>query len=240
MNMSSDRDTLISADENRAMFDRIAKNYDAANRAISLGMDRRWRRKAVEVLGPVAGGRYLDIGTGTGDLVLELLEQSPSVQVDGIDLSERMLDIAKTKSSEKGVGDSVSFFKADATALPMRDACYDGIISGFCVRNIERRRKALTEMHRVLKPGGRLVVLEAVYPQRTWVRFGYKIYTPFIPLMGALFGSFSAFRYLKESIEDFPQSEQVVEMFCETGFVRVERCPLLLGAICIFSAERTF
>ncbi|MBN2703815.1 MAG: ubiquinone/menaquinone biosynthesis methyltransferase [Pontiellaceae bacterium] len=238
--MSSDRDTLISADENRAMFDRIAKNYDAANRAISLGMDRKWRRTAVGVLGPVAGGCYLDVGTGTGDLVLELLEQSASVQVDGIDLSEGMLDIAKTKASEKGVGDAVSFFQADATALPMRDACYDGIISGFCFRNIERRRKALTEMHRVLKPGGRLVVLEAVYPQRSWVRFGYKLYTSFIPLMGALFGSFSAFRYLKDSIEDFPQSEQVVEMFRETGFVRVERCPLLLGAICIFSAERTF
>lgn len=238
--MSSDRDTLISADENRAMFDRIAKNYDAANRAISLGMDRGWRCVAVSALAPIDGGRYLDVGTGTGELAFKILQRCPGARVDGVDLSPQMLAVARNKAAHCGGAESISFFQADATALPMGDASYDGIISGFCFRNIERRRKALTEMHRVLKPGGRLVVLEAVYPQRTWVRLGYKLYTPFIPLMGAVFGSFSAFRYLKDSIEDFPQSEQVVEMFRETGFVRVERCPLLLGAICIFSAERTF
>lgn len=236
--MNGDRDTLFSADENRAMFDRIAKNYDLATRAISLGMDRSWRRQAVGLLGPVAGGRYLDVGTGTGELAFKILRRCPGARVDGVDLSLRMLAVARNKAAHCGDAESISFFQADATVLPMRDECYDGMISGFCFRNIEQRRNALTEMHRVLKPGGRLVVLEAVYPQRTWVRFAYKMYTPFIPLMGALFGSFSAFRYLKDSIEDFPQAEQVVEMFRETGFVRVERCPLLLGAICIFSAER--
>lgn len=220
------------------MFDRIADKYDAASWAISLGMDRGWRRVAVGALAPVDGGRYLDVGTGTGALAFKIVRRCPGARVDGVDLSHRMLDVARSKAAHRGGAESISFRQADATALPMRDECYDGIISGFCFRNVERRIQALSEMHRVLKPGGRLVVLEAIYPQRSWVRCGYKMYTPIIPLMGCLFGSFSAFRYLTDSIEDFPQAEQVVEMFYEAGFGRVECRPLMLGAVCIFSAER--
>ncbi|MBN2683806.1 MAG: ubiquinone/menaquinone biosynthesis methyltransferase [Pontiellaceae bacterium] len=220
------------------MFDRIADKYDAASRVISLGMDRGWRRVAVGALAPVKGGRYLDVGTGTGALAFKIARCCPGARVDGIDLSRRMLDVARKKAAHRDGAEAISFRQGDATALPMRDDFYDGIMSGFCFRNVERRIQALTEMHRVLKPGGRLVVLEAVYPQRAWVRFGYKMYTPFIPLMGCLFGSFSAFRYLTDSIEDFPQAEQVVEMFHEAGFGRVECQPLMLGAVCVFSAER--
>lgn len=234
----TDRDTLISAEENRAMFDRIAKNYDAANRAISMGMDRGWRRKAVQQLRLFGGGRYLDIGTGTGDLVFEILDQSPHVLVDGIDPAEQMLEIARRKADKRAVGDAVNFFTADALELPMESDTYDGIVSGFCFRNIERRQQALQEMKRVLKPGGMLVILEASYPESAFIRLGYKLYTPLVPLIGRVLGGGSAYKYLIDSIEDFPRPETVTDMFIATGFSQVKCLPLTLGTVCIFSGKK--
>jgi len=234
----TDRDTLISAEENRKMFDRIAKNYDAANRAISMGMDRGWRRKTVQLLKPFRGGRYLDVGTGTGDLVFEILDQSANVLADGIDPSEQMLAIARDKAAKRGVGDSVSFFTADAMDLPMESDTYDGIVSGFCFRNIERRQRALEEMRRVLKPGGMLAILEATYPESALIRLGYKCYTPLVPLIGRMLGGGSAYRYLVDSIEDFPKPATVVDMFSAAGFSHVEYQPLTFGTVCIFSGKK--
>jgi demethylmenaquinone methyltransferase/2-methoxy-6-polyprenyl-1,4-benzoquinol methylase len=235
---NTDRDTLISAEENRAMFDRIAKSYDPANRALTFGMDRAWRRKAVEILNPFRGGRYLDIGTGTGDLVFEILQQSANVLVDGIDPSEQMLAIARDKAGWLGVGDAVSFFAADAMDLPMEGETYDGIVSGFCFRNIERRQKALAEMLRVLKPGGMLVILEATYPNNPLVRIGYRIYAPLVPIIGKLVGGGSAYKYLMKSIEDFPTQKAIVEMFSEAGFGEVHCRSLAFGSVSIFSGTK--
>ena len=232
------RDTLISAEENRAMFDRIAKNYDGANRAISMGMDRGWRRKAVRLLKPFRGGRYLDIGTGTGDLVFEILNQSAHVLVDGIDPAEQMLAIARNKAARRGLGDSVSFISGDALDLPMESETYDGIVSGFCFRNIERRQKALDEMRRVLKPGGMLVILEATYPKSALIRMGYRLYTPLVPLVGRWLGGGSAYQYLVDSIEDFPKPENVMDMFSAAGFCHVQCTPLTFGTVCIFSGKK--
>ncbi len=230
-----DRDTLISAEKNREMFDRIAKNYDVANRAISMGMDQSWRRKTIELLKPFRGGRYLDIGTGTGDLVFEILQQSANVLVDGIDPSEQMLAIARAKAAKQSVGDAVSFFAADAVNLPMEGETFDGIVSGFCFRNIEQRKKALEEMLRVLKPGGRLVVLEATYPENALVRLGYKLYAPLVPVIGKILGGGSAYQYLVDSIEEFLKPEGVVALFREVGFHDVQCKPLTFGSVAIFS-----
>ena len=221
-----ERDTLISAEENRAMFDRIAKNYDAANRAISMGMDKTWRRKTIALLKPFRGGRYLDIGTGTGDLVFEIINQPANVLVDGIDPSEQMLAIAKDKAAKRKLGDTVAFFAADALDLPMEHDTYDGIVSGFCFRNIERRQKALDEMLRVLKPGGMLVILEATYPDNPLVRLGYKCYTPLVPVIGKCLGGGSAYRYLVDSIVEFPKP------------ATVQYKPLTFGTVCIFSGKK--
>lgn len=235
---SAERDTLISAEENRAMFDRIAKNYDVANRAISMGMDRGWRRKAVALLKPVRGGRYLDVGTGTGDLVFEILDQVREGKIDGIDPAEQMLAIAKDKAVNKNRGESVSFFSADALALPMASGTYDGIVSGFCFRNLEHRQLALKEMRRVLKPGGRLVILEATYPANALVRLGYRCYAPLVPLIGTLLGGGAAYKYLMDSIENFPRPDTVTDMFSVAGFSQVRVQSLTLGTVCVFSGEK--
>lgn len=234
----SERDTLISAEENRDMFDRIAKNYDVANRAISMGMDKGWRTKTIQLLRPFRGGRYLDIGTGTGDLVFEILDQSGNVLIDGIDPAEQMLEIAKDKATKRKLGDSVSFFKADALDLPMESNTYDGIVSGFCFRNIEHRQKALDEMMRVLKPGGLLVILEATYPANPLVRLGYKLYRPLVPLIGTLLGGGSAYKYLMDSIESFPKPDTVTDMFSAAGFSSVQFTSLTFGTVCIFSGKK--
>lgn len=236
--MSNDRDTLISAEENREMFDRIAKNYDTANRALSMGMDKSWRRKAIGRLTPFRGGRYLDIGTGTGDLVFEILRQSAHVLVDGIDPAERMLEVARAKASSLSLGDAVSFFNADALDLPMESETYDGIVSAFCFRNLEHRQKALEEMLRVLKPGGMLVILEATYPENGFVRLGYKLYTQLVPIIGKILGGGAAYKYLVDSIEDFPKPQAVVEMFRNAGFSNVQCLPLTFGSVSIFSGIR--
>jgi demethylmenaquinone methyltransferase/2-methoxy-6-polyprenyl-1,4-benzoquinol methylase len=233
--LSNQRDTLISAEENRAMFDRIAKNYDIANRAISMGMDKSWRRKTIQELKPFRGGRYLDVGTGTGDLVFEILHQSANVLIDGIDPAEQMLAVARSKAEKRSVGDAVSFYFADALDLPMESETYDGIVSGFCFRNIEQRQKALEEMLRVLKPGGKLVILEATYPANGLVRFGYRCYTPLVPLIGRILGGGAAYKYLVDSIEDFPKPETVTDMFSAAGFSKVQCRPLTFGSVCIFS-----
>lgn len=234
----SHRDTLISAEENRAMFNRVAKHYDAANRAISIGRDRSWRRKTVQLVKPFGGGRYLDVGTGTGDLAFEILDQTANVSIDGIDPAEQMLAIAREKAKQRGVGDEVSFFSADALELPMESNTYDGIVSGFCFRNIERRQKALEEMRRVLKSGGMLAILEATCPESAFIRLGYKLYMPLVPLIGRFMGGGTAYKYLVDSIQDFPKPETVTDMFSAAGFCHVQCTPLTFGTVCIFTGKK--
>jgi demethylmenaquinone methyltransferase/2-methoxy-6-polyprenyl-1,4-benzoquinol methylase len=234
----SARDTLISADQNRAMFDRIAGTYDTANRAISLGMDIGWRKRTIEMLAPTEEGLYLDVGTGTGDLAMELLTQVPKAQVQAIDPSEKMLAVARDKALKLGVSRRPKFQNADALNLPMPGEIFDGIVCGFCFRNIEHRQKALGEMFRVMKPGGKLLILEATYPESALVRLGYKLYTPLVPLIGKLFGDGDAYSYLLDSIEDFPRRDTVTGMFRIAGFQQVSAVPLAMGTVSIFEGRK--
>ncbi len=179
------RDSLISADDNRQMFDRIARRYDLMNGLMSGGLDRRWRRKAVKLLTPRSGGRYLDVGCGTGDLAMEILRQCPAAEVIGIDPAEEMLAIAKAKIARKGIADRASFQPGDAESLDFADGELAGVISAFCLRNIAHRAKALAEMRRVIAPGGRAVILELTTPTNPIVRAGHWLHTRcFVPVAG--------------------------------------------------------
>lgn len=230
----TDRDTLISSDQNRKMFDQISPTYDKANKLLSLGMDKSWRKKTIQMLNPQQEQKFLDIGTGTGDLAFELLLQQPKAEVFAIDPSEKMLDIARTKSLKMGVSKRPKLQNADALKLPMPDSFFDGIVSGFCFRNIEYRQQALNEMFRVVKHGKKVLVLEATYPSNYFVRLGYKIYTPIVPIIGKLFGDSAPYSYLLDSIEDFPKPKKVLEMFKKSGFTDLNVKSLALGSVSIF------
>ena len=232
------RDTLISAEENRSLFNRIARRYDAVNRLISLGLDRGWRRQAVKVLMPREGGRYLDVGTGTGELAFEILRQAPESHVDGIDPSEKMLSIAREKAARDGLANQASFVLGDARALDLADGLYDGAVLGFSFRNIEDRSAALSEICRVLNPGGRLVILEAVYPERRLFQWGLWFFTWAIPSIGRLLGRGVDYRYLLDSVRDFPNLETVAGTLRAAGFGVVSYRSLVFGAVSIFSGER--
>jgi demethylmenaquinone methyltransferase/2-methoxy-6-polyprenyl-1,4-benzoquinol methylase len=232
-------DSLITPDENREMFDRIADHYDTANRAMSLGMDRRWRRNAVCELAPRKGGRYLDIGTGTGDVAFEIVRQAPGARVTGLDPSERMLQQARRKSVALGVTDQVVFEAGDAVSLPVADASLEGVISAFCFRNIAHRRVALGEVGRVLRGGGRVVVLELTHPDRWFVHVLHHAVGLVIPVVGFLAGDTRAYRYLVRSIEDFLRPREVVEMMAEAGFQDVRHLPQSGGMVSIFTGRKT-
>lgn len=231
-------DTLITAAENREMFDRIAARYDAANRFLSLGMDRRWRRLATEALHPVAGGVYLDIGTGTGDVALEIVRQAPEAHVTGIDPSEAMLALARRKAAARKVSGSVAFVAGDALQLPVADGSCDGVISAFCFRNIVDRRHALGAIRRVLKDNGGLVLLELVHPAGRLIHLAYHAYAWLIPALGFLAGDAEAYRYLVRSIAGFPLPDAVEAMLDQAGFSGISHIALCGGVVSIFACRK--
>ena len=232
------RDTLISAGQNRRMFDSIASRYDLMNAILSLGMDGYWRGSAVRCLAPGPGHRVLDIGSGTGDVALEVLRQEPMATVTGIDPASTMLRVARDKALRRGLHMNISFETGDASALRYAAGSFERVISAFCIRNVEVREKAFAEMYRVLKPGGRAVILELTKPEKMTVRQGHRFYNRIIvPTVGRLFSKGDAYRYLVDSIDDFPESEVIVEKMRSGGFEEVRRIPLTFGVVTIFTGR---
>ena len=238
MDGDSSEDTLLSASENRRMFDRVAAHYDAANWAMTLGWDRRWRRRAVDVLVLKGMGRYLDVGTGTGDLAFEILNRTEGAWVAGLDPSEKMLQKARAKALKRGMEESVEFLVGDACALAFDEAIFDGVILGFCFRNIAHRQRALDEFFRVLKRGGRVVVLEATVPENRVMRWGYRVYAKLLKRVAGWLGDGESYEYLMDSIFDFPSAGRVLEMFRQAGFVGVGKHKLASGCVSIFYGEK--
>ena len=182
-------DALISSDDNRRMFDLIARRYDLLNSVISLGMDSSWRRKAVTALAPEDEQIFLDVGCGTGDVAMEIVRQAPHSRVLGIDPAEAMLAIADEKAIADGMDDCLTFRAADVTdpAEEFPEAPFDGVTCSFCIRNITNRAAALKRMVSVMRPGGRVVILELTRPAGRLARFGHKLYNSyFVPLAGRI------------------------------------------------------
>jgi demethylmenaquinone methyltransferase / 2-methoxy-6-polyprenyl-1,4-benzoquinol methylase len=223
----------------RGMFDRIAGVYDRMNRTMTAGLDRSWRRRAADraEIGP--GGRALDVCCGTGDLALELaVRVGPTGEVVGCDFSVPMLEIARRKA-DRTRATWVRFDWADALALPYEDATFDAVTVGFGVRNLADLDRGLGELARVLRPGGRLVILEITQPRRPPLSWFYSLwFDRAVPLLGGLAGDRAAYTYLPESVKRFPGPERLAAMVAAAGLERVGYLILAGGIVAIHSGVK--
>jgi demethylmenaquinone methyltransferase/2-methoxy-6-polyprenyl-1,4-benzoquinol methylase len=232
------RDSEEFASEVRGMFDRISGVYDLMNSAMTAGLHHEWRQRAVDRAEVGPGSDALDICCGTGDLALELRRRiGPDGRVVGSDFSEPMLDLARRKSGEEGL--PVEFGRADALDLPYGDASFDAVTIGFGARNLADLPKGLSEMARVLRPGGRLVILEITRPQREPLASFYSLwFDRLIPVIGSLAGDSDAYSYLPNSVRTFPEPERLAGMIDTAGFTEIRWLLLAGGIIAIHSATK--
>jgi len=221
------------------MFDRIAGRYDVLNSLMSAGLHHRWRERAAERAELGSGDSALDVCCGTGDLTLELAHRvAPDGYVVGCDFSEPMLDLARDKAAERGA-DGTRFEWADALQLPYADARFDAVTVGFGLRNFADRDLGLRELARVLRPGGRLVVLEFTQPRRPPFSTFYAIwFDRIVPLLGRLTRDPEAYSYLAESVRGFPDPPGLAAKMQDAGLGRIRYTILAGGIVTIHSGVR--
>jgi demethylmenaquinone methyltransferase/2-methoxy-6-polyprenyl-1,4-benzoquinol methylase len=232
------RDTEEFADQVRGMFDRIAGVYDLMNSAMTAGLHHQWRERAVERAEVGPGSDALDVCCGTGDLALELRRRiGPDGRVVGCDFSEPMLDLARRKSGDEGL--PVEFGWADALELPYGDGSFDAVTIGFGARNLADLERGISEMTRVLRPEGRLVILEITRPQRQPLAGFYSLwFDRLVPVLGTLAGDPEAYSYLPDSVRSFPEPERLAAMLDAAGLGKIRWLLLGGGIIAIHSATK--
>ena len=218
----------LPADGVRRMFDRIAPVYDAMNRVMTAGLDRRWRRITVEQA-VRRGDRVLDACCGTGDLALAARAQGADVV--GLDFSERMLDRARAKSAD------VDWVRGDVLALPFGDASFDAVTVGFGVRNVDDLEAGLRELRRVLRPGGRIGILEITQPRGALAPFYRLWFDRVVPLLGKVLPGGAAYTYLPASVRRFPGPEALAALLQAAGFTAVRFKRFAGGIVALHVAE---
>jgi demethylmenaquinone methyltransferase/2-methoxy-6-polyprenyl-1,4-benzoquinol methylase len=221
------------------MFDRIAPRYDLLNRLLSLGTDLSWRRRALDLARLGEGGCALDVGTGTGDFALALLARSPgSATVTGVDISPGMLEIAERRAAKAAVAARYERLIASVESLPFAGGTFDIAMAGFVIRNVGDIPRGLREMRRVLRPGGRAVILDLHTPRNPTVRRLYRSYAFISPRLAAALGSDpEAYRYLPRSIEAFYDPEALAALLRNAGFTQVRFDRLTFGIAAIHVGE---
>ena len=210
----------------RAMFDRIARVYDPINSVMTAGLHQRWRERAADMAALRPGDRALDVATGTGDLALALADRvGASGEVVGADFSERMLELARAKAPE------LRFETANALELPYEDDSFDAVTVGFGARNFADLARGLSEMTRVVRPGGRVVVLEITTPTRPPLSWFFRLwFDRLVPLIGRVAGDPDAYSYLPNSVRRFPDARGLAAAMTAVGLVQV-RWLLTAGGI---------
>lgn len=219
----------------RDMFAAIAPRYDKANRILTAGVDEAWRRRAVRELAAPAGGKILDLCTGTGDLAFHLAHDAAGFEVTAVDFCEPMLDAARERAKKEDRAHRVTFTLADVLSLPFEDRFFDGATMGFSMRNVVDITATLREIRRVLRPGARFVNLDVSKAKNALVKRGFDLYFyRFVPLIGGLVGgSPAAYRYLPQSLTNYPDALGLAERFRTAGFSGVRIVTLGFGAIAI-------
>lgn len=223
------------------MFDNIAPTYDKLNHIMSLNIDRMWRRRVVRIVRKLGAAKIMDVATGTADLAIAIAKRSDRTQILGIDLSDEMLAVAREKIQKQGFEERIMLEKGDAEQLDMvADGSIDAATVAFGVRNFENIERGLAEIHRTLREGGHLVVLEFSTPRNRVVRWFYSQYSDrLIPRIGAMISKDKeAYSYLPESVKEFPSPERFMEILRGVGFRSVSRRSQSFGIAQIYIAEK--
>jgi len=219
------------------MFDSIAPKYDFLNRFLSMGIDQTWRKKAINSLKEVNPKQILDVATGTADLAIAALKLNPD-HVIGIDISNQMLQVGRNKISNKTLNDKITLQQADSANLPFEDNKFDAITVAFGVRNFEFLQQGINQMYRVTRDGGKLAVLEFSKPKSFPFKQLYNFYFKYIlPGWGGLISkSITAYTYLPESVEHFPEGENFTAYLKNAGYINIEIKPLTFGICTLYTA----
>jgi demethylmenaquinone methyltransferase / 2-methoxy-6-polyprenyl-1,4-benzoquinol methylase len=222
------------------MFDAIAPRYDLLNHVLSAGLDRRWRNIAVDALELAAGARLLDLCTGTGDLAVAVVRRSPQSSVIGVDFAAEMLKLGRDKVRHLGLGKCIRLVRGDATRIPLADGSVDAATVAFGIRNVAEPTLALAELARVLRPGGKLAILEFGEPRIPGIRTIYAWYFRYLlPLIGRSISKHdSAYSYLPASVGAFPSPPEFLQMCESSRLIRARAVPLTFGIVYLYVAER--
>ena len=222
------------------MFDNIAPAYDQLNHTLSWGIDKSWRKRAINWLKPFQPQRMMDVATGTGDFAIQACRVLNPKELIGTDISEGMMNVGRQKVKDAGLESRISFAKEDCTALSFPNNRFDAITVAFGVRNFEDLDKGLREMHRVLDSGGKLVILELSEPEWFPMKQLYALYSKVvIPTLGKLLSKDrSAYTYLPQSIKAFPQGEVMKEIILKAGFKEACFKRLTLGICTLYTATK--
>ncbi|MEY2692966.1 MAG: bifunctional demethylmenaquinone methyltransferase/2-methoxy-6-polyprenyl,4-benzoquinol methylase [Bacteroidota bacterium] len=221
------------------MFDTISSNYDGLNRVISFGIDKKWRRKVVQLATANQPKLILDIATGTGDLAL-LMAKTTAEKIIGLDISAGMLSVGQQKINQQKLDHKIEMLLADSENMPFDANTFDSITVAFGIRNFEHLEVGLTEILRVLKPGGTFVILETSNPTKFPFKQGYFFYTKYIlPRIGQLFSKDNkAYGYLSKSAAAFPFGTALCNILSSSGFTKVKAMPLTFGVATIYTATK--
>jgi demethylmenaquinone methyltransferase / 2-methoxy-6-polyprenyl-1,4-benzoquinol methylase len=222
------------------MFDDIAFRYDFLNRFLSAGIDVRWRKKAIKQLQKIQPETILDVATGTADVAIMASALLKPVKITGIDISDGMLEIGRKKIQKLGLASSIELLNGDCETINFNDDSFEAVTVAFGVRNFENLEKGLSEIKRVLKPGGKLVVLEFSKPRSAVVKAMYNLYMKIIcPNVGKIFSkNRHAYQYLDESIKKFPEGKNFIVILDKLGYKNTYIKPLSLGICSIYCGEK--
>lgn len=222
------------------MFDNIAGKYDLLNRVLSLGIDTIWRKKAINKIKDLNPKNILDVATGTADVAIEMINRLQPEKIVGLDISKEMLAVGQTKIEKRGLDNIIELVQGDSENLPFEDNSFDAITVAFGVRNFEDLKKGMREMNRVLRPGGRLVVLEFSKPTMFPLKQGYNFYFKnILPGIGKFTSKDpKAYQYLYESVQAFPDGQAFIDVMHDTGYKNGTQQALTVGICSIYTGEK--